>query len=237
MNHAFDGEKFWTELHACLAKYDLLAHPFYQAWSAGQLSRDDLRQYAADYYTHVAAFPTYLSALHCRLPDGELRRAVLRNLAEEEIHGRAHSELWLDFAEGMGGDREAVPQREPIPEMQGLVATFRALAEHAGTAECLAAFYAYESQVPRIADAKACGLERHYAADARTVSYFHLHRTADVRHSRVWRRLLEAELQENPGLAPDVLASAERAALWQALDGIERKRQAWNGASATAACN
>ncbi|MGZ4822838.1 MAG: CADD family putative folate metabolism protein [Terriglobales bacterium] len=231
MNPRFDREKFWAELDGRIAKFDLLTHPFYQAWSAGQLTRDDLRDYAADYYPHVAAFPTYLSALHCRLPDGELRRAVLRNLAEEEIHGRAHSELWLDFAEGMGGERDAVRQREPMREIQELVSTFRDLAQHAGTAECLAAFYAYESQVPRIAAAKASGLEQHYAADARTVGYFHLHRTADVRHSRVWRRLLEAELQENPGLAPDVLAAGERAcaALWRALDGIDRQRHACSG--------
>ena len=238
MNTQFDSEKFWTELHARIAKHDLLTHPFYQAWSAGQLTQDDLREYAADYYPHVSAFPTYLSALHCRLPDGELRRAVLRNLAEEEIQGRAHSELWLDFAEGMGGVPEQVKKQELLPEVQELVSTFREVAQHATTAECLAAFYAYESQVPRIAEAKCRGLEQHYAADARTAGYFRLHCTADVRHSWVWRRLLEAELQQNPGSASDALAAAERAsaALWQALDGIERQRQSRGGSINMAAC-
>jgi pyrroloquinoline-quinone synthase len=239
MTDCFDRETFWTELHARIAKFDLLTHPFYQAWSAGQLTRDDLREYAADYYPHVAEFPTYLSALHCRLPDGELRRAVLRNLAEEEIYGRAHSELWLDFAEGMGADRDSVRQREPLSEVQELVRTFRELADHAGTAECLAAFYAYESQVPRIAEAKSRGLEQHYAADARATGYFHLHRTADVRHAGVWRRLLEAELLNNPGSAANALTAAERAsqALWRALDGIDDKRRACSGTLATAGCN
>jgi pyrroloquinoline-quinone synthase len=239
MNVRFDRENFWTELHARIAKFDLLTHPFYQAWSAGQLTRDELRDYAADYYPHVSAFPTYLSALHCRLPDGELRRAVLRNLAEEEIHGRAHSELWLDFAHGMGADREAVRQGEPVNEVEALVATFRELAQHASIAECLAAFYAYESQVPRIAEAKSRGLEQHYAADAQTVGYFRLHRTADVRHAGVWRRLLDGLLQENPSSAPGALAAAERAsaALWKALDGIDNKRRARSGPLAMAACN
>jgi pyrroloquinoline-quinone synthase len=237
MKHGFEREKFWTELHARIAKFDLLTHPFYQAWSAGQLARDDLREYAADYYPHVAAFPTYLSALHSRLPDGEVRRAVLRNLAEEEIQGRAHSELWLDFAQGMGADRDAVRQRVPLSEVQELVTTFRDLAQHASTAECLAAFYAYESQVPRVAEAKSRGLEQHYAADARTIGYFRLHRTADVRHADVWRRLLDGALQENPGSASDALAAAERASqgLWRALDGIDGKRRAC--APLATACN
>src|SRR5438552_18872526 len=52
---------FSQELQARIAKYDLLSHPFYKAWSAGELSRDDLREYACQYYHHVAAFPTYLA--------------------------------------------------------------------------------------------------------------------------------------------------------------------------------
>ena len=228
MTDRFDSQPFWSELHARVANFDLLKHPFYQAWSAGQLSAEDLRHYAADYYPHVAAFPTYLSALHSRLPDGELRRAVLRNLAEEEIEGRAHSELWLDFAEGMGADREQVRSREALDEISSLLATFRDIVGNATIAECLAAFYAYESQVPQVAEAKWQGLERHYGADAQTGGYFRLHRTADIRHAGVWRALLTDALEKDPGLAAAALSAAERAAeaLWKALDGIERKRQA-----------
>src|SRR5215831_16459177 len=101
-------QQFLAALEERIAGYDLLCHPYYKAWSAGNLTREDLRAYASDYYHHVAAFPTYLSALHSRLADGELRRAVLRNLCDEEIEGRPHSEIWLDFAEGMGAQREAV---------------------------------------------------------------------------------------------------------------------------------
>ena len=45
-----DTHQFFDELHQCIAKYDLLCHPFYRAWSAGELNRDTLREYAADYY-------------------------------------------------------------------------------------------------------------------------------------------------------------------------------------------
>ena len=82
-------QAFLSALEERIARFDLLCHPYYQAWTAGQLTREDLREYASDYYHHVAAFPAYLSALHSRLDDGELRRAVLRNLCDEEIGGRA----------------------------------------------------------------------------------------------------------------------------------------------------
>jgi pyrroloquinoline-quinone synthase len=221
-------QAFLAALEERIARYDLLCHPYYKAWSAGQLTREDLREYASDYYHHVAAFPTYLSALHSHLDDGELRRAVLGNLCEEEIQGRAHSELWLDFAEGMGADREAARRREPLPEVQELIAEFRGIAREGSTAEALAAFYAYESQVPRVAKTKAEGLARHYGADAKTRGYFELHQFADVEHSHVWRELLSAEVAAHPEQATDALAAAETAAqaLWHALDGMEARRMA-----------
>src|SRR5262249_34511671 len=73
---------FWEKFEARVAPYNLLQHAFYRAWSKGELTREELREYAGEYWHHVSAFPTYLSALHSRLPDGELRREVLRNLAE-----------------------------------------------------------------------------------------------------------------------------------------------------------
>jgi pyrroloquinoline-quinone synthase len=219
---------FLAALEERIARYDLLCHPYYKAWTTGQLTRDDLREYASDYYHHVAAFPTYLSSLHLRLEDGEVRRAVLRNLSEEEITGRPHSELWLDFAEGMGADRQGVREREPLTAVQELIAEFRRIAREGSTAEALAAFYAYESQVPRIAKQKADGLAQRYGADAKTCGYFTLHQFADVEHSDVWRELLSGEVSAHPEQADAALDAAECAAksLWHALDGMEGRRPA-----------
>ena len=220
---------FWDRLDARTAPYDLLKHPFYRAWTAGELTRENLAAYGCEYWHHVSAFPTYLSALHSRLPDGELRREVLRNLADEEgidrSSGRPHSELWIDFAVGMGASRTQVTGCELQPETAALIATFRELMRERPAA-ALAALYAYESRVPAIAAEKAAGLERMYGADAATTRYFTLHRTADVHHAQVWRDLMDQELAADPTSEPAALAAAERAAkaLWCALDGIERER-------------
>ena len=52
-------------------------------------TRDDLREYASDYYHHVAAFPAYLSALHSRLDDGEQRRACCATCARRRWRASA----------------------------------------------------------------------------------------------------------------------------------------------------
>ena len=219
------AQETFKRLELQLEEYDLLRHPFYEAWSAGELTQTDLREYAAEYYHHVAAFPTYLSALHSRLPDGALRRAVLRNLYDEEIDGVPHSELWLDFAEGVGANRESVKSRTPLLAVQELIYMFRTLME--SPASALAACYAYESAVPRIAKEKARTLAAHYATNVRTRRYFELHRFVDLHHSRVWKRELEALLASDPALGEEALDGAAEAAraLWRALDGIERARQ------------
>ena len=226
-------EVFLSRLDERIHKYDLLRHPFYKAWSCGKLTREDLREYAEDYYHHVEAFPTYLAELGIRLNEGELRRAVLANMTDEkggeDSFGepeRAHSALWLDFVEGMGGSR--LQKRKPIREIRELVSWFHRVASEGTVDEALAAFYAYESQVPRIAQEKDRGLHKFYGAEESMRAYFTLHATADVYHSRVWRKQLEKRIRENPQAAEKALAAAEGAAraLWRALDGIDARRQA-----------
>jgi pyrroloquinoline-quinone synthase len=220
-------DKFASELDARIARFDLLCHPYYKAWSEGSLTPTDLREYSSEYFHQVAAFPTYLSAFHSRLEDGLLRRAVLRNLSDEEIEGRAHTELWIDFAMGMGATDDEVRERKPMASIARLIENFREVAKTGSTAEALATFYAYESQIPRIATSKARGLKELYGANAKTIGYFALHAYADVEHSAVWREELEAHLAEHPEDKEAALAAAERVAhwLWQALDGFEARRE------------
>jgi pyrroloquinoline-quinone synthase len=232
--------EFLEQLEAAIARYDLLCHPFYRAWAAGELTRDDLREYARNYYHHVEAFPTYLAELAVRLDEGELRRAVLANMCDENgtasgsgpaseahsgPHSEPHSELWLDFAEGMGAQRD-MRGHKPLPEVDSLIAHFHRVAGEGAPEEALAAFYAYESQVPRVAREKARGLREMYGADDKTCGYFTLHAIADVYHSNVWREQIANRLQANPEAAHAALDAAEMTAkmLWQALDGIEAAR-------------
>src|SRR5258706_6162805 len=223
--------EFAAKLDARIAKFDLLCHPFYKAWSEGQLTRGDLREYALDYYEHVRAFPTYLAELALRLEAGHTRRAVLATMGEEmgyekgRTSGPSHAELWMDFAEGMGAEKGFA--RPVLNEIQELVRHFNDVASEGSVEEALATFYAYESQVPRIAAEKERGLRAWYGADDRCCSYFTLHQTADVYHAQAWKKSLENQVAKNPAAAEKALAAGEAAAkkMWGALDGIESRRK------------
>ena len=217
---------FWQKAGEEIDRYDLLKHPFYQAWSAGELTKEDLKFYAEQYYHQVSQFPAYLTSLHSRLPEGAIRRDVLANAYEEECDGIAHSDLWLRFAEGMGGAASNLRQEKPIPEVSNLVKTFRELANEAPVASAFGALFAYESQVPKIAGEKRNGLKKHYGANDHTCSYFILHEKVDVHHASVWRRIISALVEDDDLHASEALEGISRAAraLWTALDGIECNR-------------
>jgi pyrroloquinoline-quinone synthase len=136
-----------------------------------------------------------------------------------------HVELWLDFAEGMGAPR-TMQGHQPVREVQSLTRSFHDVASQGSPAEALAALYAYESQVPRVAKEKAQGLQGMYGADQKTVTYFTLHTSADVHHSQVWKQQLAKQLERDPEAAEKALVAGENAAkaLWTALDGIEARR-------------
>ena len=87
----------------------------------GSLRREEIRQYACEYYHHVAAFPEYLSKFQTRLPNGSLANLINEHKLDEEgaksSDKRTHADLWLDFVEGMGGNRDEALKHEPISEI------------------------------------------------------------------------------------------------------------------------
>src|SRR2546425_4367138 len=116
---------FITAIDDQIARRKLLLHPFYQRWTAGTLSRETLADYARQYYHHVAAFPTYLSAVHANTEDQETRRQILANLIDEEAGNPNHPELWLRFAESTGVERQDVRGAALWPETSNLIDCFR----------------------------------------------------------------------------------------------------------------
>ncbi|MEY2531471.1 MAG: pyrroloquinoline-quinone synthase, partial [Verrucomicrobiota bacterium] len=120
----------------------LLKHPFYLAWTRGELSREALTDYARQYYHHVAAFPTYLSAVHAKCDDQATRKQLLDNLVDEEAGSPNHPDLWKKFAEGLGVEDIDLAQAAKQPETKNLIGTFRSVCGEGSTAEGLAALYA-----------------------------------------------------------------------------------------------
>ncbi|MDP9186627.1 MAG: CADD family putative folate metabolism protein [Verrucomicrobiota bacterium] len=207
-----------------IAEKHLLKHPFYLAWTRGELSKEALTDYAKQYYHHVAAFPTYLSAVHAKCDDQPTRRQILSNLIDEEAGSPNHPELWKQFAAGLGVDDVDLNKTEKQPETKNLIDTFRSVCGERSTAEGLAALYAYESQIPAICESKIDGLKKHYGfTDSKHYEYFSVHIEADRQHAAAERKMLSSDI-DNQNI-DNVRASVRRVldALWEMLSGVCRR--------------
>ena len=210
-----------TTLDEKIAGRHLLSHPFYQRWSAGELTMPELQEYASEYYHYSAAFPTFLSAIHSGCSDISVRQEILENLIEEERGPENHPELWLRFCEGLGMKREEVRSSHPSDETTAVIQTLRDICRqdsHAG----VAALYAYESQIPAVSASKIEGLAKFYEmTDPRAISFFQVHMEADVEHSATTAQLVD-QLCDTPEKKREAEAAVDStlAALYRFLDQI-----------------
>lgn len=212
-----------SRVHDLIADRRLLDHPFYIAWSKGELSRETLQKYAEQYYHWVHAFPTWLSSAHANATDVPMRQAILENLIDEERGPENHPELWLRFCDALGLDRETVRNADLLPETGAAIARMREIAREQTAVATLGALYAYESQQPEVMKTKREGLRDLYGVTSGH-DYFEVHERMDVEHSAEERALLT---QYSAGHEDAVAASAQRAldATYTLLDGIEKHRR------------
>jgi pyrroloquinoline-quinone synthase len=212
------------QIDEAIAAKHLLKHPFYLAWTRGELSREALADYARQYYQHVAAFPTYLSAIHAQCDDQSTRKELLNNLVDEEAGSPNHPELWLNFVEALGVSVRDVQNAKKWPETKNLIDTFRSVCRDGSTAEGLAALYAYESQIPAICESKIDGLKRHYGfANPKHYEYFSVHIGADREHSAAEQKLLVCYVSNQNFESVRVSVNRVLDALWEMLSGVCRR--------------
>ena len=202
-------------INSIVKERHLLKHPFYRRWQMGKVPMEVLQAYAKQYYHYEKALPSFLESALEHIPEGPARTAIEEVLADESGHPKPHAELWLDFARGLGLSDEEVKTSEPLPRTKNLVATYESLCAR-GADEALGALYAYESQFPEVAGAKADGLRQFYGlSEEAPLQFFELHSTLDIEHAKAIRSgLSDSEYsRESAHLALD--------AWWGMLDQFE----------------
>lgn len=199
----------WQRIEEARGRWNVLEHPFYQRWSAGELTREELARYSGQYRHATAAIARLSSAVAESAPESE--RPELRRHAEEE---EAHIALWDGFVDAVGGEVAAAPTAETKECVDAWTAADGRLAQ-------LVRLYAIESGQPAISQTKREGLIAHYGiGDGPGNEYFRVHEKADVEHAAEGRSLIEQHLADaNPD---ELVAAAESAfrANWRLLDGV-----------------
>jgi pyrroloquinoline-quinone synthase len=201
------NETIWERIDRARERWNVLRHPFYIRWTAGELTREELARYSGQ-YRHAVEAIAHTSA---EAADAVPTSPELREHAAEE---REHVALWDEFVSATGGDTAAHATAETAQCVQ-------VWSSGTDLASNLVTLYAIESAQPEISRVKREGLVSRYGFQAGDgTRYFEVHERLDAEHAERARELL-AEVAGDDD-EDRLVSAAERAyrANWRLLDGV-----------------
>lgn len=139
-------------------KHRLLDHPFYQAWTKGDITLEQLAKYHASYNEFIELMPTYWEKI-VKSFNEESKFAT--EVIEDE---REHIALWETW-------KAKLPQVNSFPRMNDVIEEL----DKMNKSELLGAIQAFEMQQPEVAETKKEGLMCHYGYEATELKYFDEH--------------------------------------------------------------
>jgi len=215
------GHPLAEAMASALDGRELLTHPFYLRWQAGELAPSELAGYAVNYRAFESALPVVLTAVVEQLrAEGEVEAAgtLGQNLYDELGRPEPHLALFDRFAAAL---EPPATSSDPGPAAQLLVATYADLVAD-GPIAAVAGLAAYETQAAAVATTKGEGLRAWYGMDEAGTEFWDVHARMEADHGD-WALDTLALL----GAEPDVVADAARRgadAWWAFLD--ERQAEA-----------
>jgi len=122
MSKVIAPEELIVDLRHALQQRHARPHPIRQLLLSGRLTREQLQSWAKNQFHEFRNIHRFFGIRYQKCPVPELRRMLLENMVEEEgedlFGGKypSHRDLWVQFAGGLGIERDEILTYEPLPE-------------------------------------------------------------------------------------------------------------------------
>ena len=205
-----------------IEKRSLLKHRFYQMWSEGKLTFDHLQGYSKEYFQLVKVVPKFVENIFNMVTNPSLNRDISQSLKEEY----EHIEPWIVFSTAMGVERKDLTSYKGQTETNKAVSTLTRLTE-LSLEEAVASMYAYEKELPKISRSKIDGLNKFYGVKSHhATKYFEIHEEVDLRHSELWKNILQTIPEEKQKFALSAAINSLEAQN-KLLDSVQKNYVEW----------
>lgn len=138
-------------------KHKLLEHPFYQAWTMGEVTPEQLSAYHKSYTEFIEEVPKYWT----KIAEAFGQTEAAQHIIDEET---AHIDLWTKW-------QGKLPEVNSFPRMKNVLSSFANMTP----SELLGAVHAFEIQQPGVAQTKKDGLLKWYGFNEGETIYFDEH--------------------------------------------------------------
>jgi pyrroloquinoline-quinone synthase len=216
---------FAAELEQTVRTRHGRAHPFTERWVKGELTRNQLGQWAIQQWHFIGNFSQYMAAVYAHCTERDVRDYLLENMWEEELAATRHSEYLVRFAAACGIDQERFMATGALPTTEALADWCRARAFYDHWLIAAAALnIGLESQVVGIMERVTPPLTEKYGFTTADIGYFEVHWKTDATHSARAYQLV-SKYANTPDLRSECLARVARATemRWLFTDGIYQK--------------
>ena len=209
-------------IDAAIASSNPASEPLLAGLTTGELSRDELRTFATQYFHLVDALPRFVSMVHSVTLDAGIRRTLLNVLTPLESRPPSVADLWLQTCAALGLFSDSVRASEPTASTSACLGDYEYLC-HAGSIQGLAALYAWMSRLPIVCRVEQTALAEHYGLSSGPgVEFFEAIGFQAQSHARALRGALAQMLDAHP--------EAEHAALDAAVSAVTAVKGLYSGA-------
>jgi pyrroloquinoline-quinone synthase len=193
---------FYSEMRAYVLRHGAINNPYLDRFKTGDLTDDEFRRFAGEFYNFARFFPKILVAQLVNTEDEAVADELTTVLYSELGDGRAknrHELLYRDFLRSVGIDVHAAMARPMLPSTKAYIEGMEQLYGSGNHATALGASFGLENMAITMWDHLIPGLarlqqERYPRMD---MTYFTFHRELESTHEEAMKNAVAAV--EGPG--------------------------------------